>query len=554
MKQLSGRIRTLINRLQTLSVDQKNLLGRLNQTTVGQAVEIINQIAQSGEFLAVIYLVQYLAAKSEDVGRSAVDAIELLLKDITPEHLLQLDCSIRSGTWNVPAHLCLWDGLKYSALQKHSAKDRQIGLLGVASLHRNGYVRQEALEDLAKVASGKELPYLLIRLSDWVPAVRQSAESAVKHRIKADYLQHFVDNLALIERVKERQRHPGESCRIELIERIQSMLQMPANFDILLSSLKHQNLTVRRICLSLLLSAHEPEIAAILPHVVHNGDIVIRRQAVELALRLDLPEQLPFLEQLLCDLTPSIRLAALRALCTTGGELVERRLQKHLLDRSAMVRQFAVWQLATLDPSFDFREFYLQFLEHDNLPQVLAGAIAGLGESGKPADGQFVMRYIEHPVLVVQRSAVKALAKLDIDHHTQSFVRLLASSSPAVSCAAQKALAQTKNLVSGGVLLQILVTSDYWHVKRNALRLIDQLEKWDRICHLLLAAAQSDVRVQELAICCTESCGRQYQVSWQYTCPTARQRELLATGLNQSGHAISSQLRQELDRALNASR
>lgn len=554
MKQLSYRLRTLINRLQSLSVDQKDLFGRLNQTTTAQAVEIINQIAQSGEFLAVIYLVQYLAAKSVDVARSAVNAIELLLRDISPELLIQLDCRIRSGTWSVPEHLCRWDDLKYSALQKHFARDGQVGLLGVASMHRSGYVRQDAVDDLATVNSGNELPYLLIRLSDWVPCVRQCAESAVAMRIKADYLQHFVDNLALIERVKEQQRHQGESLRLALIERIYSILQMPASLDLLLSNLEHKNLAVRRICLRLLLGAQEPELASIVPHVIHNGDIVIRRQAVGLALRLGMQEQLPALEQLVCDFTPSIRLAALRALCTTYGASMEWRLKHYLLDRSAMVRQFAVWQVATFEPSFDFRLFYIQSLDHDNLPQVLASAIAGLGESGKPADGQFVMRYIEHPELVVQRSAIRALAKLDIDHYTQTFLRLLANSRPAVSCAAQKALAQTKNLVSGSVLLQILMTSDYWHVKRNALRLIDQLEKWDRICHLLLAAAQSDARVQELAICYIESCARQYQTSWQYTCPTARQKELLATGLDQTGDAIPSQLREELDQALRISR
>lgn len=554
MKQLSYRLATLVNRLQTLSVDQKDLFGRLNQTTTGQAVDLINQIAQSGEFLAVIYLVQYLAAQSADVARAAVDAIELLLQDISPELLLQLDFRIRSGTWSVPEHLSRWDDLKYAALQKLFAGDRHVGLLGVASLHRSGYVRQNAVEDLARINSGKELPYLLIRLSDWVPCVRQPAENAVLARIKTDYLQHFVDNLALIEQVKERQRHPGENRRLELIERIYRMLQLPANFDLLLSSLNHQNLAVRRICLRLLLGVPEPEIALTVPHVIHNGDIVIRRQAVGLALRLGLQEQRPALEELVCDYTPSIRLAALRALCTDGGAPMDWRLKHYLLDRSAMVRQFAVWQVATLDPTFDFREFYIQSLEHDNLPQVLASAIAGLGESGKPGDGQLVMRYIEHPQLVVQKSAIKALAKLDIDHHTQSFLLLLASSRPAVSCVAQKALAQTKNLVSGSVLLQILVTSNYWHVKRNALRLIDQLEKWDRICHLLLAAAQSDQRVQEQAICYIESCARQYQTSWQYTCPTTRQKELLATGLQQVGNVISSQLRQELDRALRVSR
>lgn len=552
MKQLSYSTRTLINRLQTLSVDQKDWLGRLDKTAIEQALVLVKQIAQSGEWLAVIYLVQYLAAKSDEVARSAVDAIELLLQDIAPEHLLQLDDRIRSGGWSVPAHLCLWDDLKFSALQKYLIDDRHIALLGVASFHRSGYERQDAVKELSRINDGKELPYLLIRLSDWVPAVRRTAEIAVQARIKTDYLQHFVDNLALIKRVKERQRCEPESRRLELIESVHALLKEPANFDLLVKNLNHRDLTVRRVCLSLLLEVQEPELAKLVPHIIYNSDAVIRQQAVGLALRLGMAEQQLALERLLQDRAPSIRCEALRGLCTTGGELVAWRLRTALLDPSTKVRQYAVWQLATLEPDFDFRGFYTQCLQDLREPQALAAAVAGLGEIGVPADGQQVLFMLDHPRLIVQRAAIKALSKLDPDHHTASFLRLLKSESASVSRAAQKALDRTKNIVTGSTLWPICQESAYWHVKRNALMLVNQLEKWDRLCYLLLALADNDKQLKTLAISCLPSWQSQYKTTWGFTRPNSRQQELLRSALRDSGDVIPCDLSETLEQCLRA--
>jgi len=552
MKQLSTSTRTLINRLQTLSVDQKDWLGGLSKITIEQALAPIKQIAQSGEWLAVVYLVQYLSAKSDVVAHSTVDAIELLLHNIAPEHLLQLDDRIRSGGWSVPAHLCPWDGLKFSALQKYFTDDRQIGLLGVTSFHRSGYERQDVVTNLSRIFGGQELPYLLIRLCDWVPAVRGAAELAVEARINTDYLPHFVDCLALIKRVKERQRYQQESRRLELIERVHSLLKNPANFDLLVKNLNHRDLRVRRICLSLMLEVQEPELAKLVPHIIYNGDAVIRQQAVGLALRLGMAEQQLALERLLKDRSPSVRCEALRGLCTTGGELVAWRLRTGLLDPSTRVRQYAVWQLATLEPDFDFRGFYIQCLQDLREPQPLAAAVAGLGEIGVPADGQQVVSLIDHPRLVVQRAAIKSLSKLDPDHHTALFLRLLQSKKASVSRVAQKALARTKNIVTGSTLWPICQSSSDWHVKRNALVLINQLEKWDRLCHLLLALADGDMQIQALTISCLQDWQSQYKTTWSFTRPNSRQQELLQSALQSSSDAIPDDLTKTLEQCLKA--
>jgi hypothetical protein len=48
--------------------------------------------------------------------------------------------------------------------------------MALASFHPSGYVREEAIAHLAAVWDGTELPFLLIRVNDWVAPVRAPGE------------------------------------------------------------------------------------------------------------------------------------------------------------------------------------------------------------------------------------------------------------------------------------------------------------------------------------------------------------------------------------------
>ena len=79
--------------------------------------------------------------------------------------------------------------------------ESDLSALRSASLDANGFVREDAVKRLAKVATGEELPYLLLRLNDWVPQVRDAAREAVLARITPEYAPHFVTYLATFARL-----------------------------------------------------------------------------------------------------------------------------------------------------------------------------------------------------------------------------------------------------------------------------------------------------------------------------------------------------------------
>ncbi len=553
MKQPSDRTRMLIHQLQSLPVENKDLFGRVNQGVTEQAVELINQIAKTKEWPSLIYLLPYLLTSQKEIAQSASDTIESLLEGIRPSVLLQLDDRLRGGMWSVPAYLSRWDNMKFSDLDKSISEKAHIGVIGITSFHRNGYVREIALKRLSGMTNGTELPFLLIRLSDWVDEVRFVAEHTVEERINSQYIRHFVDNLALLDRLKQRQRGGSGAKRIEIIERVASLLKQSPNRKFLLDSLAHPDYEVRRTCLKLLRGSPTDDWADIINRIILDKDLIAnRRVALELSQNLSFQERLLTLELLVRDKAPSIRREALGALCEANSEECIEHVKASLIDGSAIVREYARWKLAKLESSFDIRQFYTQQLQGSTTSHITAAAALGLAECGRPEDARLVESLIGHRDIQVTKAAIRALAKLDGKNYTKDFLRLLEENAPGISNAAQNALERTLSMVSNDSLWHVLTTNSLWHAKRNVLRLLNKLSKWDRIGYLLLAGSHDDVHVRELATRYIESWECQYRFTWPFTSPTAKQQERLVSGMRHMNTNLSDQVRKTLQQCLKA--
>lgn len=507
---------------------KSSLFSRRTHSDIEQAVELINRISASGEWPAIVYLLPFILAPEEEIAKTAGNGVELLLSGMRLPYLLQLDERLRGGMWTVPSHLGHWDTMKFSSLRKFTPGKTQVGVVGLSSFHRNGYVREAAVRHLSNMRDGDELPFLLIRLSDWVPQVRSVAEQAVEQRCNPAYLQHFVDNIALLERQKQRQR--GGSRRFELLGRITSMLAQSQNRKVLFDGLQHQDYEVRRTCLKLLIETRGSDSVEIIRRIMRDNDVTNRRAAVELTNDLSLHEKLSVLPQLLADKAPSVRRLALNALCETRGAESRPLLEAALLDKSNVVREYARWKLTKLEAPIDFRQFYLDGLRRSRSDQVIAAATAGLGETGRPEDAPVILPLVDHQQVRIRKAAIRALARLDASNYAEVFLRLLANDSPGVSSAAEAALEDTIYELGGDVLWDCLTATSSWHVKRNVVRLLNRISKWDRISYLLLATSLGDGSVQELALKYVQAWEQQYRTTWQYSPRNAQQQDRFVKG------------------------
>lgn len=76
-----------------------------------------------------------------------------------------------------------------------------VQLLGIASLNSNGYVREKAIHEIARLKDANGLRFILLRLGDWVEAVREAATSALSSFLKDVYFFDVLQQLPTIDRL-----------------------------------------------------------------------------------------------------------------------------------------------------------------------------------------------------------------------------------------------------------------------------------------------------------------------------------------------------------------
>lgn len=75
-----------------------------------------------------------------------------------------------------------------------------------ASCHASGHVRERAVRRLATRQDGRELPFLLVRLNDWVPQVRAVASDALARRIALTRVDAWVGVLPAVCALRDKGR------------------------------------------------------------------------------------------------------------------------------------------------------------------------------------------------------------------------------------------------------------------------------------------------------------------------------------------------------------
>lgn len=340
---------------------------------------------------------------------------------------------------------------------------------------------------LARSTGGSELPFLLLRLNDWVGKVREAVQRAIGPRLSPRYAGLLVENLPLVVRLKDSTR----ADHAPIVEAVESLLKRAECRDALLRGLGSDDRSVRRICFRLAGGAEGTEAAALYGRALADEDTVVRLWAAQqVAARLAGGAAERLLETMSRDHFMPVRREALRGFVRLLPERAPAELRRALFDPHASVREEARYHLAEKGES-DFAFVYRQTLAN-NAERDLYSALGGIGETGTADDSAAVLPYVRHGTAKVRRAAVKALARLNGGAHLDIFLTALRDGSPSVSREARKALASRAAKVGGERLWEIFRASAVPHVRRSALYLLSRLGKWDGIYYLVRAAGDHD--------------------------------------------------------------
>lgn len=128
-------------------------------------------------------------------------AIELINTAINEVDLKRLDSEFRQRTsfeWTID-----WRNKSPNNLIPSICTDEEkITILGLSSFHPNGYFREKAIKELFKYDIKRVFPFLIIRVNDWVPAIRTINKKMLLEKIDTQNIHLIIQYLPLLNKLK----------------------------------------------------------------------------------------------------------------------------------------------------------------------------------------------------------------------------------------------------------------------------------------------------------------------------------------------------------------
>ncbi len=507
-----------------------------------QAIEAVGNQPRSAVAccLAPLALVDELS-----VAHAAVKTLNRVLAALDDDELVHVAGSSRSfvivwageySYWQKQ-----WDAMNSSDVRRFASfKEEAWGVFCLASAHSNGYVRQASVEQLASFHGRVPFAFLLVRLNDWVVAIRGLAQASVYGRLKRIYQgdevcrSELLDNIMLTARIAQWRR----ADHGPILQAIDATLATNSRASLLERAAKSPGLarTLRLMKIALENEAHAPE--SFLFQAMQSPRPHVRTWAArEATKRLSTEALRRIVEKMKHDAMASIRHEAVFILGTKLLPFAPEELIPFLSDPSSNVRFLAAYLLEK--NGMDVRRHYSSVLSNAQAEQ-LAPILAGIGERGKPGDEIAVAPYLHHADPHVRRAAVFTTGKLRKDNDLSWIVQALGDSHKLVVREAARQMDARIHIADAHVIEKWFQSERRLSMRRDALRIGAKMERWNALVFLLEAARSDD----EVILRDVERELRRWLeqfVNW-YAAPNQRTRERLVQ--------VFAEVRTKLERSL----
>ena len=386
----------------------------------------------TGQVADLARLLPLFPPRPFEPGTDAARAADAILQRATPEDIAWLERRRPSGNACVSAHPS-WDALRPDDLGVDTLDEGgpRAAMIALASMHPSGFVRERAVRLLAGRSDGGELPYLLVRVNDWVTPVREAAEAALRARLLAAYAVHFVRCLTLVDALRGERRASHRA----LIGDIEALLSTQAASPALDEALRRGGRMLRRA--SARIAARSGD-AALLLRAAMDSDPIVATSAARAITGTWSAEPLREILPRLLHGPPPVRCLALEATCARFAGEAEVHLQRALLDDAGSVRELArfLWPKAGREP-LDFAAFYREALAVAK-DRTFASALHGLAETGGEADTPLFEAHLHHPRSAVRAAAVMGLGRCGMARYGDALLSAMTDPSARVAVVARR--------------------------------------------------------------------------------------------------------------------
>ncbi len=418
---------------------------------------------------------------------AAEKALDLLFQRLDPDELRRLDRRLRRIV--VPDRA--WQTLTPRQLEiAYGAETVPFSFCCLVTGHPDGQVREAAIRLVA--ADARALPFLLIRVNDWVDEVRSAARAALGAQVDVAPIEGWVGSLPLLLRLEK----CGRDDHRELVSRVTTRLSAPEAEAALAAGLSSSRRAVRRAAFEVGAGRVRPS-RDFLDAALAAGDSVVRLRAARLACERMSGEALFTLaRQLDRDPLVAARMLALEIHRRQPAAVARARLLDGLVDLSASIRGACQYYLRR-DFAVDCVEEYRRAIAAGPAPRQLAASLLGLAETGSAGDAAVALGQSSHSLTRVRVAAIRAVARLDPASGAQRLAEALADPTPRVARVARDILLGSRAPAQIPAIRAVFRAAPHLHSRRCALEALIRSGPWSYLGDLLLTNADPEPEIVE---------------------------------------------------------
>ena len=189
----------------------------------------------------------------KQLHKDVASANEELLSDISVKRLIWLSENFRNHQYDfIYVYEDDWEfDLNMDVSRQiflHLTDEQYWSTLKLGTFMSNGYYRQRCMEQLIHVDGS--LPFLILRMNDWVTQIREKAFVLVQQRIHECGLHELFVSLPMLEKVKNANRRANENIRsIELLAEEMIVQKLRLFTDSVIDEIHDYEISIRNVVL-----------------------------------------------------------------------------------------------------------------------------------------------------------------------------------------------------------------------------------------------------------------------------------------------------------------
>ena len=406
------------------------------------------------------------------------DSFSKLLEGKNVKSLCQLDERCRGYSqyvWNWQERID-WKTERLKRAEMPYLSDRQYrAALCVGSFHSDGYCRQNCVDELKVYESS--LPFLMLRLNDWVSAVRGSAYESVMYRISVCEIEELFSALPMLDKVKNSGRR--EKSQVETAEQaIRQQMQVKFT-DCRLWEISGYEISVKNAIYRLISQNPILELPQ-LEQLVARERSSFGKQLLVRAILTQFSATAEKLQRYMSDKSSVIRYLAMEYYYEQCKDAWDG-LEEMLLDKAGKIRDYAAYVLKR-HKGFDVLGFYKAQLGKGKERVVLLG----VGESGTSEELRLLVPYLESTDAHLRKTALIAYGMLARDNGADVYLRFLQESDPILYVQAYRLIVKYDVRYGAENIYELYETYKGKPAADYLIRLLTREPSWKRLPYLLM--------------------------------------------------------------------